>query len=118
VGPEADVTRPGLRTLWFGLLAGPLAWFALLQTGYAMVPWVCDQGHPGLLHALALGALAVALAGSVVGWRASRGAAPGVDASPPPGRRRFMAVTGALLSGTFGLVILATTLAALVRTCA
>ena len=94
----------GLVAAWTALLAAPLAWFALLQTDYALVQWACATGHTAVLRWLAAGAMAMVAGAVVLAWRALRaenGAA---------GAARFLASLGFSLGLLFLLVIVATLL--------
>lgn len=92
--------------LWFGVLAGPLAWTAHLLLSYPLVYVACGVGWWGmaLLNAITLATALLAVAGGVVGWRSWRRAGPGAD--PPAGSVRFMGRSGVLLSALFLFAIL------------
>ena len=99
--------------MWFGLLAGPIAWSLRLLIGYPLVPVACEQGTSILLHLVSAGFLLVTLAGAVVAWWSyrqardeTRTAREGADAWTVE-RTRFMALLGLLVSGLFALVIVA-----------
>jgi len=117
----AEDRRPapvGLGQLWFGLLGGPVAWTLQLLVDYPLVAHYCfpdaakrlvptiDSLHL-LVIIVSVVALAVALAAlftALRSWRASGGdfgdeRVTLVEAAPPPGRVRFMALGGILASG-------------------
>ena len=100
----------GLLPLWFGLLAGPLAWGAHLAIGYLLVtlPCIVDVGSTRpLLYALTAVTALVALAATAVAtwaWRRA-GVQAGGDLGESGGRPGFMAVFGVLTSGISLLVI-------------
>lgn len=99
----------GLLALWFGVLAGPIAFLLNLQLNYMLTPWVCERGGEAVLHVVPLIFLViVAAAGwvSLRNWRrtGSEWRADGGGVIP---RSRFMAVLGVLTSILFVLVILA-----------
>ena len=105
--------RPSLSATdgvgWAAVLGPPLVWFASQQASYALVPWACHGGPLIAIHLVNLAALLlVALAGAAA-WRHWRRAGPDVSDEfvPPPGRARFLALVGFLLSGLFGLAIIA-----------
>ena len=108
-----------LLALWIGILAGPLAWAALLQTNYSMSYVACEQRHNWMLHlatAVALGLIALA---AVTAWRAApplgHHELPSIDPAETAFlRARFMAIGGLALCVFFALVILATEIPALV----
>ena len=86
------------RSLWFGLLAGPLAWTLHELLSYALVRLVCATNAGFVLHVVTLGALALAAAGVYVAVRAY-GARTSQEV-------RFVAAAGALVSGVFVFAIL------------
>ena len=99
-----------LLALWFGLLAGPLAWLAHLATVYLLETLACIANLAAarpLIYLVTLVAALIALAGVLVAGRNSRRA--GVEAEghlgESGGRPGFMAVTGAQLSGISLLAI-------------
>jgi hypothetical protein len=104
------VSRPAL---WFGLLAGPIAWSLRLLISYPLVPVACAQGASSLLHLVSALFLLVALAGGAVAWwsyrqlrakeRSGRGGADDWTME----RTRFMVLLSLLVSGLFALVIVA-----------
>ena len=107
-----------LAALWFGLLAGPLAWAAFLQTNYILSYVACEQRHTWMLHLSAAVALALIAAGALSSWVAApqqaREDTPSTDAAEATVlRARFMATGGVILCAWFALVILATEIPAL-----
>jgi hypothetical protein len=111
----------GLRLagLWAGLLAGPLAWAALLQTNYLLSYVACEQRQTWMLHLSAGVALALIAIGAWLAWTGAP-SLPAGDPSAAPGsdpaviRARFMAIGGLVLCAWFALVVLATEIPALV----
>jgi hypothetical protein len=103
-----------LAVAWTALLAGPLAWFALLQTNYALVHWACATGHAAVIRWLPVGALAIAAAALVASWRASRTSR--TEDATPAGATRILASLGMALAVLFLLVIVATLLPTFVLT--
>jgi hypothetical protein len=111
---EAKAHVPGGdATLWFGLLAGPVAWGAQLQLVYVLATPVCAGDSSMLLHVTSLALLFLAFAGGAVAWRAHLVAGPDEArlASEPAGRTSFMAMLGLLSSALFALTIVAQWLA-------
>jgi hypothetical protein len=107
-----------LAALWFGILAGPLAWAALLQTNYVLSYVACEQRHTWMLHLSAVVALALIAAGALASWGAAPGHGPDDAPSADPAdatvlRARFMATGGLVLCAWFALVILATEIPAI-----
>ena len=104
-----------ITTLWIGMLAGPLAWAALLETNYILSYVACERRQTWMLHLAAAVALALVAGAAVLIWRA---APHGLsyererEASSDPVetaiiRARFMAISGLALCAWFGLVIIA-----------
>jgi hypothetical protein len=84
-------------SLWFGLLAGPLAWTLHELLSYALVRLACANNLDFLLHVVTLGSLAVAAAGVYIALRAYR-----TDTREDA---RFLAGAGVLVSGLFMFTI-------------
>jgi hypothetical protein len=109
--PEAEQWargRRGMAVLWFGFLAGPLAWMFHLAASYLLVPYACAHGLTILIHLVSLLALALAATGggvSLFSWR-RMGQTLQLEAGGPLGRSRFMAASGVANALGFGLVIL------------
>ena len=104
-----------ITALWIGLLAGPFAWAALLETNYVLSYVACEERHPWMLHLAAAIALALVAGAAALTWRA---APHGLnhererETSTDPGdtamtRARFMAISGLALCAWFALMIVA-----------
>ena len=111
-----------ITALWIGVLAGPFAWSALLETNYILSYVACEQRQTWMLHLAAAVALALVAGAAALTWRA---APAGLsyererEASSDPAntatiRARFMAICGLALCAWFALVIIATEIPALV----
>jgi hypothetical protein len=107
--------------LWIGVLAGPLAWSALLETNYVLSYVACEQRHTWMLHLATAIALALVAGAAWLTWVASPslGYNSERDASTDPVdtaiiRARFMAIGGLALCAWFALVIIATEIPVLV----
>lgn len=98
----------GLAVLWFGLVAGPAAWFMHLNVSYSLVRLICRTGEIWLLHVATLATLALAALGVWAAWRSWAIAGRSVinRAGGTMARSRFMALGGIVLSGFFLVVIL------------
>ena len=114
MGAQAAVDTGAVRwltpfPLWAGILAGPLAWAFDLMASYAVVKWVCQTRHYGLLPLITIASLAVVIAGASVSWTALTRTAKDVptDGGRPRQRARFMAVLGLASCGLFALQIIA-----------
>jgi hypothetical protein len=106
----------GIATLWFAMLAGPVAWFTGLNLNYSLVRLACAKGSLVSLHLVSALTLALAVSGGVVAWREWRrvgGGWPG-EGGDPRARSRFMAVIGLMSSALFSVVILAQWVAQLI----
>jgi hypothetical protein len=107
----------GARTtaLWLGVLAGPVAWSALLETNYVLSYVACEQRQTWMLHLAAAVALAVVAVAATVTWRAAPHGLSyereGEVSTDPVDtaiiRARFMAIGGLALCAWFALVIMA-----------
>jgi hypothetical protein len=112
-----------LLALWAGILTGPLAWAALLQTNYVLSYVACEQRHTWMLHLATIIALALVGAAALAAWRATPLHSPALNEDEhasvdPEGtrvlRRRFMALAGLAFCAWFAIVILATEIPVLV----
>lgn len=98
---------PGLPSLWFGVLAAPLAWGAQLLVNYTLV-YIVGDDHAFVLDLVSLAAILIAVAGLVVAWKSHRRRPTEAeeDAAGEPAiallRSDFMAYAGVL----FGLLSL------------
>jgi len=96
--------------LWFGLLGGPAAWTAHLLASYPLVPLACHRDLEIVLYGITALTGGVALAASLVAWHAWKTLArhdPEATVELARVRRaRFMALSGAVLSGFFFIVTL------------
>ena len=108
-----------LPALWFGVLAGPLAWAALLQTNYVLSYVACERRQTWMLHLATALAIIVIAMGGLTAWRAMRRSdsddSESLDTAQTALKRtRFMAVGGAILCAWFALVVFATAIPTLV----
>jgi hypothetical protein len=104
-----------------GVLGGPLAWAALLETNYVLSYVACEQRQSWMLHLVTAIALALVAASATVAWRAApplgyeREREPSTDpAETSVIRARFMAIGGLALCAWFAIVIVATEIPVLV----
>jgi hypothetical protein len=109
-------TPPGERPgpLWFGMLAGPVAFLVNLQVMYMLVPWACRGGWRAGLWTFPAFMVGLSALGAAVAWRNWRRTGrewPGDEGGAQP-RSRFMAALGVLVSATMLLVVVAHWLAA------
>jgi hypothetical protein len=106
---QAFFQRQGIGWLWFGILAGPLAFLLNLQLSYMLVQPVCATAHRLVLHLVPAGALLLTAGGGGSAWRSWQRAGQ-AESSQTGGvlpRSRFMASVGLLTSGLFVIVIVA-----------
>jgi len=107
--------RGGSKLLWFGVLAGPVAWSLQILIGYNLEEIACSPGSQtqriagveieSAAMALTLTTGALALAGVLVAFSCRRRIHAGGD-STPGGRGEWMAWAGVITSGLFGFWIL------------
>src|SRR5688500_11353958 len=111
------------RSLWLGLLAGPLTWAVYFILGYLLVEAVCKTDFlsfslfslPALsdiILLLTVIGLFITIYASFFNYRKWRQALEkgslDLDEQLGPGPARFMALAGLLLGGLFTLIILLT----------
>ena len=98
----------GIVAQWAGNLLAPIAFLLQLEAAYFTVPRACHAGVVFPVHLAHLGALLIALAGTVIAWRQWQrwGRDVPSDGSTPETRSHFMAELAVLVSGGFTLVIL------------
>ena len=106
---QAFFQRQGIGWLWFGILAGPLAFLLNLQLSYMLVQPVCVAAHHLVLHLVPVGALLLTASGGVSAWWSWQrtGHAESSKAGGVLPRSRFMAGVGLLISVLFLVVIAA-----------
>jgi hypothetical protein len=103
-------TGRGIATLWFAVLAGPLAWMLGLNAQYGLVRVACAKDNMLYLHVVSVATLLLALAGGWVAWAEWRRTGRHADDEESFGtlpRSRFMVGLGLLASALFSLAILA-----------
>ena len=136
--PSASTGGTGLGALFFGLSAGPLAWYIQLVINYALASHTCfPDGSPlvrppagwlGInitLFAVNIAAIVLALAASLVSlriWVAVRHNYPAPHSdilALAIGRARFLALTGAMAGlGSMAATVFTLIALALVPPCA
>jgi hypothetical protein len=107
---------PGLMSLTVGWLGGPIAALANQELTYSANMWACGQGHHGVLHAIPLICLVVALGVLALAYRDWGIAGRGVEdeAGNVATRSRFISLLGIGMSAFSAIVILAQWLAVFV----
>jgi len=106
-GTHAAARPPGERTLpslWFGLLAAPVAWGIQLLLVYALAVWTCDNVGLAGLHVVSLLCFVLVLAGARAAWKNLHTLSGNADASPAT--RRVLALLGVMASSLFAVVVL------------
>jgi hypothetical protein len=101
--------QPGILTLWFGFLAGAVAWTIHLLASYALVGIACASSASWALYAVTLLTLLLTAAGGLAArraWQASVPEQPNSTRGAATGFRRHMARWGVLMNLLFGLAIL------------
>ena len=111
--------RRQLLALWIGILAGPLAWAALLQTNYVLSYVACEQRHSWMLHGASAAALVLVAGAAIAAWRASPPLGEEEHVGEGPARtsqlrRRWMGLAALALCAWFAIVIFATEIPVLV----
>jgi hypothetical protein len=104
-----------VAALWIGVLAGPVAWAALLETNYILSYVACEQRQTWMLHLAAVVAVAAVAGGAALTWRAAPHGlsyeGEGEPSTDPADTAlvcaRFMAIGGLALCAWFALVIIA-----------
>jgi hypothetical protein len=105
----------GAASLWFAMLAGPVAWMIGLNADYFLVRLACTKSTMIPLHLVTVVTLALAVSGGLVAhrdWKLSGAEWPGEEGGVL-GRSRFMSALGILTASFFALVIVAQWLAKL-----
>jgi hypothetical protein len=108
--PSSYFLQPkGIAALWRGVLMAPSAWALQLGIGYALVDWICENGHTILFHLLTLAALLLAASGLYPAWHCWQiaGTQWPDSGGEPVSRSRFMALGGLMLSIFFTVAIIA-----------
>jgi hypothetical protein len=77
-----------------GLILAPIVWFASLEANFALAPLACGRHGKRVLLFVSIAALALAAAGGLLAWTQRR-------------FHRRLAVSGAVISALFTIVILA-----------
>ncbi len=98
-------------TLPFGFFAGPAAWALQILVGYALVPVACQSGSKlGILLVSAVAAVIILVAGiqAYRSWREYAGRRELVDTEQRVSPAEFIAISGALLSTLFFLLVVYT----------
>lgn len=99
----AAPSGPGHLALWFGVLAPPAAWFLHLVVSYSLVRYVCRTGSYWTLYLTTAGTAALAVAATLVAWRAHRELRRKRSSgdSPGHGRAAFLALSGIAMGLAF-----------------
>ncbi len=106
---EWSTSYSGIWTQWTGVLAGPIAWSAMLGFDYALTKWSCNHSGALLLQLVAVLAIACTGAGAYAAWRTLMlvPATVGDDGGHPLDRSRFMGLLGIASSALFALLLIA-----------
>ena len=106
---EWSTSYSGIWTQWAGVLAGPLAWSAMLGCDYSLTKWSCGHETAYVLQVIAVLAIACTLAG---GYAARHTLmlvpAPVVgDGGQAVDRSRFMGRLGLASTALFAVLLVA-----------
>ncbi len=98
-------------TLPFGFFAGPAAWALQILVGYALVPVACQSGSKlGIYLVSIMAAVIILVAGlrAYRNWREYAGQRELEDTEARTSPAAFIAISGALLSTLFFLLVVYT----------
>ena len=107
---QPELSNPGsLLALWYGVLAGPIAFMTQFQLKFMMVPWACAIGSQIWLDVVTLVALVFPVTAGLISWRMWDAAGAGLDDEQGGqiGRTRVMGLCGIVLSAMFALAMIA-----------
>jgi hypothetical protein len=107
---QPEFSNPAsLLALWYGVLAGPIAFMTAMALKFMMVPWACAIGSQIWLTVVAIVSLIFPITSALISWRyyAAAGANLDDEQGGQIGRTRVMALCGVVLSGMFGFAIIA-----------
>jgi hypothetical protein len=95
--------------LWWGILAGPVAWASDLVISYALVKPACGAQRSASVQLVGALALVLVITGGVTAWRALHDTSPRepTDGGRSIDRARFMALLGVTISTFFIAVVFA-----------
>ena len=95
--------------MWWGLIAGFLAWGLDLGASYVLEQHSCSTGHHYVLHAISFGCLIVAVSGFFAGFAEFRRLPEGTNEEGGSrfDRAHFQALLGIAFSLSFTLVVIA-----------
>jgi hypothetical protein len=107
---QPELSNPGsLLALWYGVLAGPIAFMTQFQLKFMMVPWACAIGSQIWLDVVTVIALTFPITAGLLSWRMWIAAGPSLEDEQggQVGRTRAMAICGLALSAMFALAMVA-----------
>ena len=107
---EPELSNPGsLLALWYGVLAGPIAFMTQFQLKFMMVPWACAIGSQIWLTVVTVVALAFPVSAGLISFRMWSAAGPSLEDEQGGqiGRTRVMGICGIALSAMFALAMIA-----------
>lgn len=93
--------------LWFAIFVGPMAWAADFGLSYGLTHWACAANASRLLLAFSALAFALAMAGLLAALRAHRELPSSTGTAGAADPRRFLSISGIVLSGGSLLLIIA-----------
>jgi hypothetical protein len=103
-GPTARTANPGLRAIWFGFLAPPIAYAIDLVASSVLVPYACATGLVIVLHASTVTFAVLAASAGVTSLAVYRRVRL-MDERPGRQSREFLSASGLILSPLFVLLI-------------
>lgn len=95
--------------LWIGFLLPPIAWAVQMQALWLTSEWGCAVSRFGWNHVVAIIALILSAAGTVIAWTFGKAASSTPDSTlvKEPRTWNFMSITGTVLGVYFTVVIFA-----------
>lgn len=96
-------------TLWWCMVAGPVAWAADLGFSYVLTQHACSPGHHYVLHLITIVCFLLALTGAAAGYTEyNRLPREANDHGPRPlDRAYFQVLFGIVFSVAFAIVVIA-----------
>ena len=96
-------------SLWWTMIAGPLAWAVDLAFSYVLAQHSCSTGHHYVLHVITAVCFLIALSGFVTGVAEYRALPQEAreEGPRPIDRAHFQALFGIVFSLAFAMVIIA-----------
>jgi hypothetical protein len=94
--------------VWWGLIAGPLAWALNEGTDYALTQHACSTGHFYVLRVTSVVCILVALSGFALAFAVHRRLPrdPETEEELPRDRAYFLCIVGIAMSIAFAIIVI------------